>query len=135
MERNIMNEGEILQEYEGGCLCGETTFVAKGEPANPHLCSCTMCQRSSGAPTVAWVDFQMENFRWTKNQPNLYQSSEKTFRCSCKKCGGLIAAIEEGCPTICLTIATLKNPDLIVPGKQHSYKESAPSWWEVNIKH
>jgi hypothetical protein len=130
-----MNKRKRVQEYKGGCLCNETTYIAKAKPTNPHLCSCTMCQRSSGALTVAWVDFPMESFRWTKSQPNLYQSSEKTFRCSCKKCGGLLAAIVEGCPTICLTIATLKNPNLIVPGKQHSYKENAPSWWKVSIKY
>ena len=124
---------EKITEYEGGCLCNETTFLAKGEPNNPHLCSCTMCQKSSGAPTVAWVDFALKDFEWTKSQPNLYQSSEKTQRCSCKKCGGLLGALNEGSPNICITIASLKNPNLIVPGEQHSYKESAPSWWEPRI--
>ena len=53
---------EKITEYEGGCLCNETTFTARGEPSNPHLCSCTMCQKSSGAPTVAWVEFPLATF-------------------------------------------------------------------------
>ena len=54
--------------YEGGCLCGEMTYAVKSKPANPHLCSCTMCQKSSGAPTVAWVEFPLKSFEWKKKQ-------------------------------------------------------------------
>lgn len=67
-----------MLEYNGRCLCGKTSFIAKGEPINPHLCSCTMCQKSSGSPTVAWVEFSLETFQWNyNNQLGLYQSSEK----------------------------------------------------------
>ncbi len=124
---------EIIQEYEGGCLCNETTFIARGEPSNPHLCSCTMCQKSSGAPTVAWVEFPFNNFEWSGKKPGLFQSSKKTKRCFCKKCGGLLGTINEGYPNVCITIASLKNPSLIVPGEQHSYKENAPLWWKPRI--
>jgi hypothetical protein len=92
-----------------------------------------VCQKSSGALTVAWVEFPLESFEWTNNKPNLYQSSIKTQRCSCKKCGGLLGALNEGYPNICITIATLKDPSVIIPNEQHSYKESAPSWWHVHI--
>jgi hypothetical protein len=43
---NIIKNQKESSEYEGGCLCGETTFTAKGKPNNPHLCSCTMCVRN-----------------------------------------------------------------------------------------
>jgi hypothetical protein len=122
------------QEHYGGCLCNETTYLARGKAKNPHLCSCTMCQRSSGAPTVAWVDFPLKDFQWTGAQPNLYRSSEKTQRCSCKKCGGLLGAIDDGSEDIGVTLVSLKNYDQIVPNKKHSYKESIPSWWDVHIK-
>jgi hypothetical protein len=126
--------GEKMPEYVGGCLCNETTFIAKGQPSNPHLCSCTMCQKSSGAPTVAWVEFSFKSFQWSgKTKPAFYQSSEKTQRCFCQRCGSFLGALNEGCENISITIATLKNPNLIVPTEKHSYKESAPSWWHVNI--
>lgn len=130
-----MKTEEEITEYEGGCLCKETTFIAKGKPINPHLCSCTMCQKSSGALTVAWVEFPLAAFQWTgSSKPGLYQSSEKTQRCFCQKCGGLLGTLNEGYSNVCITIASLNNPLLVVPGKQHSYKDSAPSWWEVKIK-
>lgn len=123
-----------MSEYDGGCLCNETTFTVRGEPENPHLCSCTMCQKSSGAPTVAWVEFNLKNFEWTgKTNPAFYQSSEKTRRYFCQKCGGLLATLNKGYPNVCITIASLKNPNLIAPDEKHSYRESAPSWWEPHI--
>lgn len=123
-----------VPEYEGGCLCSETTFMVKGHPNNPHLCSCTMCQKSSGALTVAWVEFPLATFQWTgKRKPALYQSSEKTQRCFCEKCGSLLGTLNEGYPNVCITIATLKVPACVVPNPCHSYKESAPPWWEVEI--
>lgn len=45
----------------------------------------------------------------------------------------LLGAINKGAENIGITIASLNNPNLIVPGKQHSYKESTPSWWKVSI--
>ncbi|MBN9231772.1 MAG: hypothetical protein BGO90_03995 [Legionella sp. 40-6] len=122
-----------MLEYHGGCLCNKTTYTARGEPFNPHLCSCTMCQKSSGAPTVAWVEFPLSHFQWTASNPGLYQSSEKTTRCFCKKCGGLLGTLNVGYSNICITIASLKNPNLVVPNKKHSYKKSAPLWWEPHI--
>ncbi|MGL9717887.1 MAG: GFA family protein [Wolbachia sp.] len=40
---------------------------------NSHLCSCAICQRSSGAPTVAWVEFPLKSFEWVKDQPSLFR--------------------------------------------------------------
>ena len=121
------------KKYEGGCLCGETTYVAEGEPINPHLCSCTMCQKSSGAPTVAWAAFPINKFKWNgKKEPGFYQSSQNVKRYFCKNCGGALATLEG--EYVDITIASLNNPNLIVPNEQqHSYKESKPSWWEVKI--
>lgn len=123
-----------MQTYNGGCLCRETTYTVSGEPSNPHLCSCTMCQKSSGAPTVAWVEFPLQTFQWTGTRhPGQYQSSAKTKRCFCQNCGGLLATLNEGYPNVCITIATLDNPSLIVPHETHSFKESAPSWWNPRV--
>lgn len=122
-----------MTEFDGGCLCNVTTYIARGEAYNPHLCSCTMCQKSSGAPTVAWVEFPLEGFEWTGNNPALYQSSEVTQRCFCQNCGGLLATLNRGYSNICITIASLNNPNQIIPNEQHSYKESAPNWWMPRI--
>ena len=103
---------KIEREYEGGCLCNGTTYIARGKPINPHLCSCSMCQKSSGAPTIAWVEFPQNTFEWKGNNLSFYQSSEKTQRCFCQKCGCLLGTLNNGYPNVCITIASLVNPNL-----------------------
>lgn len=124
----------IMPKYDGGCLCNEITFTADGEPSDPHLCSCTMCQKSSGAPTVAWVEFPLKTFEWTGGaRPTFYQSSQLIQRFFCSKCGSFMGCVDEGYENISITIASLKNPSLVVPSERHNYEESAPSWWKVSI--
>src|SRR5579863_6801258 len=117
--------------YTGGCLCGHVSYQAEGEPTFPHLCSCQMCQKWSGALTVAWVEFPVKSFAWlgTGGQPAFYRSSEKTLRGFCPQCGSTMCALNDGYDKITLTIATLHEPALVIPGKQHSYQEETPSWW------
>jgi hypothetical protein len=57
-----------------------------------------------------------------------YRSSEKTQRGFCPKCGGALCALDDDSASIMLKIASFNEPNLIVLGKQHSYKEKAPSW-------
>jgi hypothetical protein len=124
-----------MKEYTGQCLCGHIRYTARGKPSFPHICSCRMCQQWSGAPTVAWVEFLMDGFEWSGagGRPTLFRSSEKTQRGHCAKCGGTICAIDDGRDKIAITMATLDDPSSIVPGKQHSFAASAPTWWTVNV--
>lgn len=127
---------KVTQLYSGGCLCGHIRFEVAGNPSFPHLCSCRMCQKWSGAPTVAWVEFLLTDFSWTGpgGEPNRFQSSEQSERGFCAKCGSTVCALDDGYDKISLTIATLDEPSAIIPGKQHSYEASAPDWWRVGIK-
>jgi len=63
----------------------------------------------------------------------MYRSSETVDRGFCPVCGGTLCAVEDGSDAIVMTIASLDDPDRIVPGPQHSYRESAPSWWTVSV--
>ena len=40
---------------EGGCLCGGVRYRISAEPHHASYCHCRMCQRSAGAPVVAWL--------------------------------------------------------------------------------
>jgi hypothetical protein len=48
----------------------------------------------------------------------------------CPKCGGSICAVEDGSDKICMTVATLDDPNAIVP-EARSFPNSAPSWLRV----
>jgi len=120
-----------MGEYAGGCLCGQVRYRSTGAPSFPHYCSCRMCQRASGAPIVAWVEFPRDALAFEgPGVPALYRSSEKMQRGFCPRCGGTICSIEDGSTKIYITVASLDDPDAIVPASQ-SFPESAPAWLKV----
>ncbi|MFM6326877.1 MAG: GFA family protein [Microcystis panniformis] len=123
-----------MSEYNGGCLCKNIRYEMKGEAIFPHFCSCSMCQRWSGAPALAWFDCKLASlvFNGSGGQPTFYRSSETTQRGFCPICGSLICALDDGSDEISITIGTLDEPNLIVPESQ-SYRESAPSWLSPHL--
>ena len=121
--------------YTGGCLCGKIRYRLSGKPKFPHFCSCDDCQRWSGAPIVAWVDFPCAELVWDGKgeEPTLFRSSEHTQRGFCSSCGGTLCALDDGSGFVSMTISTMDNPSVIVP-KSHSYTEMAPRWLIVKAK-
>ncbi|MBX9977156.1 MAG: GFA family protein [Alphaproteobacteria bacterium] len=121
--------------FSGSCLCGHIAYQVKGPPIFPHLCSCRMCQKWSGAPTVAWVSFPQITLTWKGigGAPSFFRSSEQTQRGFCPRCGGTLCALNEGDPNVAITIASLDEPAHIIPTEQHSYADEAPFWWNVHV--
>jgi hypothetical protein len=120
----------------GGCLCGSIRFEATGPADFPHTCSCKMCQRHSGAPTVAWVEFPNEAVAWTGpgGRPATYRSSPGSSRAFCPTCGSTLGAIDDK-PITALVLGVFDSPNRkeLVP-QSHSYRSARPSWWQVSIK-
>jgi hypothetical protein len=123
------------ETFEGGCLCGHIRFAAAAAPQFPHLCSCSMCRKWSGAPSLAWAEFPNAAFTWTGpgGAPQLFQSSKDSQRGNCPKCGSAICAVDDGYENISIVVGSLDAPDRIVPDIQHSFEESKPSWWQAKI--
>ncbi|CDH21554.1 GFA family protein [Xenorhabdus bovienii] len=124
------------KEYKGGCLCGNIKFIATGIPNFPHTCSCTMCQKHSGALTLCWVEFPKDVVQWIGEGglPSLYRSSDYSSRAFCSRCGSSLGAIDDG-PTVGLILGNFDNngQQELIP-LSHSYQESHPQWWEIEIK-
>lgn len=118
--------------FTGGCLCGAVTFRIEGEPDWPHYCSCSMCQKWSGGPLVAWVDFPLASLTWTKGAPKLVRTTPKTQRGFCADCGSGLFAQDDGSDTICMTIGVIDQRNSLVP-ESLSYKSAAPKWLAVEI--
>lgn len=124
-----------IKQYHGGCLCGSIRFTATGTPGWPHTCSCLMCQRHSGALTLAWVEFPRDRVDWVGpgGAPQLWRSSAKSSRAFCPTCGSTIGAIDDA-PTIALVLGTFDKPNRkeLAP-VAHSYTSSRPKWWHITI--
>jgi len=119
----------------GGCLCGHIRFEAAAPPENPHSCSCTMCQRHSGAPTLAWVEFPAEAITWTGpgGAPATWRSSDISSRAFCPQCGSTLGAIDDA-PVIALTTGSFDKPDAaVLRPTAHSYRSKRPCWWHTDI--
>lgn len=121
---------------EGGCLCGHIRFRVTGPAEYPHTCSCTMCQRHTGALTIAWVEFPRDAVEWTGpgGAPSLYRSSKASSRAFCPVCGSTLGAIDDD-PVIALVTGVFDDSaaEELRP-KGHSYVAQRPSWWGIRVK-
>ncbi|MFF3573077.1 GFA family protein [Nocardia jiangxiensis] len=119
----------------GGCVCGNIRFSATGEPDFPHLCSCPHCQRLSGAPVIAWVDFPEKGFGWTGpgGEPRWFQTYPATEthpaieRGFCPDCGASVASRGDVPGNVGVTIFALDDHSALVPEHQ-SFKDNAVPW-------
>jgi hypothetical protein len=121
--------------FEGGCLCGNIRFRATGSPGWPHTCSCKMCQRHSGALTVAWVEFPRGAVEWTGagGAPATWRSSGESCRAFCPVCGSTVGAIDDA-PVVALVVGAFdaNNRKVLAP-VGHSHVTGRPKWWHVVI--
>jgi hypothetical protein len=115
----------------GGCLCGDIRFEADLPALKPHLCSCKMCQRHTGALSTAWLEFPRDAVRWVGpgSTPKQYRSSPWSSRAFCPNCGSTIGAIDDK-PTVALALGAFDHPiGKALSPVAHSFKSSAPRWW------
>ncbi len=123
----------MTKVFSGGCLCGAVRFEARAPALKPHTCSCKMCQRHSGALTLAWVEFPRDAVTWTKGKPAKWRSSGYSSRAFCRTCGSTLGAIDDA-PTVALLIGAFdKNGARALAPQYHSYKSGRPKWWHIAI--
>ena len=115
---------------DGGCLCGAVRYRISAAPIDAGYCHCRMCQRSAGAPVVAWLTMASEGFAWTKGAPAAYRSSPEAERLFCGACGTPLLFEDLGGTTHDFSIATLDDPGAVVP-KFHIYYASRIDWAEA----
>ena len=57
-----------MDQFTGGCLCGEVRYEAVGEPMAIAYCHCASCRKHTGAPVVAWVAFESDRVSFPKGE-------------------------------------------------------------------
>lgn len=120
----------IAKLYSGSCLCGSIRFAFDAAPDWPHYCCCDDCQKWSGAPAVAWVDFPQASFHLTDGNQFLkrFKSSPIAHRAFCSNCGASLFAIDDDGKNMSVTISALERPNLHHP-ESVSYTCFAPKWF------
>jgi hypothetical protein len=116
---------------EGGCLCGAVRYRAIGPHVDAGYCHCRICQRSSGAPVLAWLTVRAESFAYLESRPSVFRSSPRGQREFCRACGTQIAFRRSAqSATVDVTIASLDDPALVQP-EYHIWRGSRIPWFET----
>jgi len=119
------------QVYEGGCLCGALRYSSSAAPSDTGYCHCRLCQRSTGAPVLAWASFPVEAFRYTRGEPARYASSSHGHREFCATCGTQIAYREsKGASSVDVNVGSLDDP-AAAPPRCHIYCASRIPWLDT----
>jgi len=119
---------ETQLKMQGGCHCGAVRYEVSGAPFDADFCHCRDCQRTTGAPVAAWMDFKKEQVRWRAGEPSEYASSEHIRRGFCSSCGSSLSYRSTQYPDyLTLSIASLDDPDLCRPN-YHIHTDSQLSW-------
>jgi hypothetical protein len=117
---------------EGGCLCGAVRYRYDGSPIDAGYCHCRLCQRSAGAPVLAWVTVPVEAFSYTQGQPAVYRSSTHSQREFCGHCGTqLVFRRQQDARKVDITTASLDEPSRVAPG-YHIWRMSRIAWFETH---
>jgi hypothetical protein len=120
-----------MLKSDGGCLCGKVRFRVTAEPLDCGYCHCRMCQRNSGAPTVAWATFPTGSFAWIAGVPATYPSSAHATRSFCPTCGSYLRFSSAESPQeISLNTASFDTPEAFPPRK-HIFVESRIAWFHT----
>jgi len=117
---------------KGGCHCGAIKYEVSAAPFDSDYCHCHDCQKTSGAPVVAWMDFQKDQVTWSGNEPAEYISSEYIRRGFCPQCGSTLSYRSTRYPDyFTLSIASLDEPDRVKPN-YHIHTDSQVSWLSID---
>jgi len=100
----------------GGCFCGAIRYEADGAPFREHNCHCSICRRTSGAPFLSMFSVRSIEFHVMKGQPTRFNSTAKSVRSFCSRCGTPLTGEHADFPEeIGITTASLDNPNLMPP--------------------
>ena len=96
-----------MEQYTGGCLCGDVRFVATGRPDRVGLCHCLDCRKHHGALFYAAAIFRHDAVTVT-GETRAYAG-----RHFCPRCGASVFACT-GDETE-LHLGALDAPDQLTP--------------------
>jgi hypothetical protein len=107
-----MRQGKISIEraLEGGCLCGAVRYRVAPCEGDSGYCHCRLCQRSAGAPALAWIGVPRTCLVVTSGTPRSFRSSSHASREFCPTCGTQLFFSDDGAPTIDFTTTSLDDP-------------------------
>ena len=96
-----------MDEFKGGCLCGDIRLLARGQPYRVGLCHCLDCRKHHGALFNACAIFPAEAVSIQG------RVSDYAGRCFCPRCGSSVFA--RTADEIEVHLGALDTPDQLKP--------------------
>ena len=96
-----------MDQFTGGCLCGQVRFVATGQPRRVGLCHCLDCRKHHGAVFYAAACFQEDAVR-IEGETHSYEG-----RHFCPRCGSSVFARSDD--EVEIHLGALDAPDQFEP--------------------
>ncbi len=116
----------------GGCLCGAVRYSINSQPVETGFCHCHSCQRSAGAPVIAWANFPRDAFEYTLGQAGIFASSDTALREYCRDCGTqLVFRSLINTSTIDITVNSLDEPGRFPP-TYHIWFDERVAWMDYD---
>ena len=119
-------------KIDGGCHCGNITFVAEADPGEVRLCHCTDCQQLTGGPYRVVVPVRKDRIEWRGGQAKVYvktaESGARRIQAFCPECGTPVYSAPEGNAEVYgLRLGTIRQRAELRPAKQ-IWCRSALGW-------
>jgi hypothetical protein len=122
----------MSEAMTGGCACGRIRFTARIEDDEAYLCHCRMCQRASGAVSLAMKNVQQEDVSWER-EPDHFQSSPIARRGFCSACGtSLTFQYLQGSSKVDLLVATFDDPSRFRPTSHFGAEGIHRAWLDTS---
>ncbi len=96
-----------MNQYKGGCFCGDVRLVASGSPYRVGICHCLDCRKHHGALFYASAVFPQEAVTINGKTSNF------AGRHFCPRCGSSVFA--RTADEIEVHLGALDNPDQLMP--------------------
>ena len=111
----------------GGCACGRVRFEAEVDNDDAYLCHCRMCQRATGAISVAFKNIAKAKVRWAP-EPDWYVSSPIARRPYCSLCGTSLGFEYPDSENMDLTVAAFDDPSRFKPTMHFGVETAHRAW-------
>jgi hypothetical protein len=124
-------------KIDGGCHCGNITFVAEADPGQVTICHCTDCQILTGSAFRVVVRAPRDKFELRGGKPKIYvktaESGMKRVQAFCPECGTPIYSTSVGEPQVFgLRIGTIRQRAKLWPAKQIWCRSALG--WAMNLR-
>jgi hypothetical protein len=117
----------MTETMTGGCACGRVRYSVGVENDDAYLCHCRMCQKATGAVSIAFKQVLKADVAW-EGEPDWYESSAIARRPFCSQCGSSLGFAYPDSEKMDLAVGSFDDPSRFVP-KHHFGAESLHRAW------